>query len=70
MLTTYRSAKTGHRGCTVMKSDTPEGPFKEISSGHVTPLDWDSIDGTLYIDKDGQPWMVFVHELDARPTTK
>lgn len=62
MLTTYRSAKTGHRGCTVMKSDTPEGPFKEISSGHVTPLDWDSIDGTLYIDKDGQPWMVFVHE--------
>ncbi len=32
------------------------------SLGHVTPHNWDAIDGTLYIDKDGQPWMVFVHE--------
>ena len=62
MFTTYKSRKTGHRGCTVMKSDSPEGPFVEISDGHVTPTDWDSIDGTLYVDRDGQPWMVFVHE--------
>ncbi len=32
------------------------------SIGHVTPHNWDAIDGTLYIDKEGQPWMVFVHE--------
>ncbi len=32
------------------------------SLGHVTPHDWDAIDGTLYIDKEGQPWMIFVHE--------
>lgn len=34
----------------------------EISNGHITPPEWDAIDGTLYIDEEGQPWMVFVHE--------
>lgn len=62
MFTTYRSSVTGHRGCTIMKSDSPEGPFVEITNGHITPSDWDSIDGTFYVDPDGQPWMVFVHE--------
>jgi len=62
MFTTYRSSVTGHRGCTIMKSDKPEGPFIEITNGHITPSDWDSIDGTFYVDPDGQPWMVFVHE--------
>lgn len=62
MFTTYRSSVTGHRGCTIMKSDKPEGPFVEITNGHITPSDWDSIDGTFYVDTDGQPWMVFVHE--------
>lgn len=62
MFTTYKSKETGHRGCTVLRSDNPQGPFFEISDGHVTPADWDAIDGTLYIDKEGAPWMVFVHE--------
>ncbi len=62
MFTTYHSTKTGHRGCTVMKADSPIGPFKEISDGQITPHDWDSIDGTFYVDPDGQPWMIFVHE--------
>ena len=62
MFTTYRSSVTGHRGCTIMKSYSPEGPFVEITNGHITPSDWDSIDGTFYVDPDGQPWMVFVHE--------
>jgi GH43 family beta-xylosidase len=62
MFTTYLSKTTGHRGCTIMKADNPLGPFVEISDGHATPKDWDSIDGTLYVDDEGQPWMVFVHE--------
>ncbi len=62
MFTTYKSATTGRRGCTVMRSDKPDGQFVEISDGHVTPKAWDAIDGSLYIDKSGQPWMVFVHE--------
>ncbi len=67
MFTTYLNALTNHRGCTIMKSDSPEGPFVEITGGHITPKDWDAIDGTLYIDPDGQPWMVFVHEWTCMP---
>ncbi len=62
MLTTYFSQKKGHRGCTVLKADTPDGPFKEVSDGTITPDGWDAIDGTLYVDEQGQPWLVFVHE--------
>ncbi len=62
MFTTYKSKKTGHRGCTVMKASSPEGPFVEITDGPITPATWDAIDGTFYVDRDGQPWMIFVHE--------
>ncbi len=62
MFTTYRSSENGHRGCAIFVADDPAGPFKLHSDGHITPDDWDAIDGTLYIDNDGQPWMVFVHE--------
>ena len=67
MFTTYRSKATGHRGCTVLRTDTPEGPFVQISDGHVTPKDWDAIDGTFFLDAHGQPWMVFVHEWTSTP---
>ena len=69
MFTTYYNSVTEHRGCTIMKSDSPEGPFVEITGGHITPADWDSIDGTLYVDPDGQPWMVFVHEWTCMPNS-
>ena len=67
MITTYCSTKTGHRGCMVLKANHPAGPFVCISGGHVTPKTWDCIDGTLYIDKEGTPWMVFVHEWTCQP---
>lgn len=62
MFTTYKSKKTNHRGCTIMKASRPEGPFVEITDGHFTPKDWDSIDATFYVDEKGQPWSIFVHE--------
>ncbi|MBR7033938.1 MAG: S-layer homology domain-containing protein [Clostridia bacterium] len=62
MFTTYRSRTTDNRGCAIFRANSPEGPFKLWSDGHVTPADWYSIDGTLYIDPNGDPWMVFVHE--------
>ena len=62
MISSYYSSETEHRGSSVLKSDSPTGPFKEISNGHVTPHDLDCIDATLYVDKEGQPWLVFVHE--------
>ncbi len=62
MFTTYRSTETHRRGCAIFKAEHPYGPFKLHSNGHVTPRDWSCIDGTLHIDSDGQPWMVFVNE--------
>ena len=67
MFTTYYNSQTKHRGCIILKSDSPEGPFVEITDGHMTPDGWDCIDGTFYVDPDGQPWMVFVHEWTSMP---
>lgn len=62
LFATYRSKTTGHRGTSVFSSSSPLGPFVEISDGHITPHETDNIDGTLYIDEEGQPWMAYVCE--------
>lgn len=67
MFTTYLNSVTNHRGCIICKADSPEGPFVEITDGFITPSGWDAIDGTFYVDPDGQPWMVFVHEWTSMP---
>jgi len=43
------------RGTQILKSASPIGPFKIHSEGPVTPRDWECLDGTLYIDKNGTP---------------
>ncbi|NMA82719.1 MAG: family 43 glycosylhydrolase [Epulopiscium sp.] len=50
------------RGTQILKSASPIGPFKIHSEGPVTPRDWECLDGTLYIDKNGTPHMIFCHE--------
>lgn len=50
------------RGTAILKADSPLGPFKPHSDKCVTPADWECLDGTLYVDKSGKPWMVFCHE--------
>ncbi|MBR4451912.1 MAG: family 43 glycosylhydrolase [Clostridia bacterium] len=53
--------ETGLRGTYILKSDSPEGPFAPHSDGAVTPVEWECLDGTLYVE-DGVPYMVFCHE--------
>ncbi len=67
LFATYKSGSTSHRGVSIMKSESPLGPFEEITDGHITPHEWDAIDGTLYIDKNDEPWMIFVHEWTSMP---
>lgn len=50
------------RGTHCLKADNPLGPFVPYSEGSITPKDWASLDGTLYVDTDGTPYMVFCHE--------
>jgi beta-xylosidase len=67
IFTSVYSKKTGHRSISVYRSESPLGPFRDIADGCISPKDWDAIDGTLYVDPDGQPWMVFVHEWTSMP---
>lgn len=67
LFATYRSKASGKRGTAIFKSDSPTGPFELWSDGHITPKEIDCIDGTLYIDKNGQPWMVYVNEWTSSP---
>jgi len=54
--------ENGLRGVYVLKSDCPDGEFEPWSDGAVTPDEWECLDGTLYIDKNGVPYLVFCHE--------
>jgi hypothetical protein len=51
------------RGTMIAVSDSPEGPFTLLKKdGPVTPPDFMTLDGTLYVDPAGKPWMVYAHE--------
>ena len=50
------------RGTQILRSESVTGPYAPISDGPVTPRDWECLDGTLHVDENGKPWMVFCHE--------
>ncbi|MCL2634812.1 MAG: glycoside hydrolase family 43 protein [Oscillospiraceae bacterium] len=50
------------RGTAVLKSSSPLGMFLPHSDNAVTPKSQMCLDGTLYIDKQGQPWLVYCYE--------
>ena len=50
------------RGTTILRAERPVGPYREYAKGRVTPEEWGALDGTLYLDGQGDPWMVFCHE--------
>lgn len=61
MLATF-TKENGLRGTYILKSEKPEGPFAPHSENALTPDEWECLDGTLYIDKSGKPYLVFCHE--------
>lgn len=50
------------RGTQVLASESPLGPFHLVSERPLTPADWECLDGTFYLDKQNNPWMIFSHE--------
>ncbi|WP_238703463.1 family 43 glycosylhydrolase [Arthrobacter sp. TS-15] len=50
------------RGTQILSAEKPEGPYTPWSDGPVTPAHWQCLDGTLHVDAEGNPWMVFCHE--------
>lgn len=61
MLATF-AADNHYRGTQILTAERPEGPYTPLTSGPITPPDWQCLDGTLHIDEDGAPWIVFCHE--------
>jgi beta-xylosidase len=56
--------RTNHlRGSIVAVSDSPAGLFQVLKpTGPHPPRNFMTLDGTLYVDPEGQPWMVYAHE--------
>ncbi len=50
------------RGTQILKSDSPLGPFLPFTDDAITPVDWQCLDGTFYVDKNGDPYIIFCHE--------
>lgn len=62
MFATFDSSVSPKKGTMILKADTPLGPFSLHSHGKVTPDEWNCLDGTFYLSKDGKPYMIFCHE--------
>nr|WP_246416290.1 glycoside hydrolase family 43 protein [Nocardioides luti] len=69
MLATFASTDpaAGPRGVQVLVSDQPTGPFLPWSEGPVTPRDVPCLDGTLFVDDDGVPWLVYSRGAEGAP---
>lgn len=50
------------RASQILAADRVDGPYLPHGDGPVTPSDWECLDGTLFVDEQGEPWMVFCHE--------
>ena len=61
LISSFRARGT-YRRCQCLVSDSPLGPFKPVEAAPVTPNGWQCLDGTLYEDRHGRPWLVFCHE--------
>jgi hypothetical protein len=54
-------------GTAVLVADAIDGPYTPVGTQPLTPPDEFAIDATLFVDGDGDPWIVYVREwLDPR----
>ncbi len=56
---TLENKSGGGRAIGVAVADSPTGPFKDALGKPLCGPNWDYIDPTVYIDDDGQAWLMF-----------
>lgn len=61
MLATF-TRENGLRGTHILRSASPLGPFEPHGRVCLTPDEWECLDGTLFVDESGTPYLVFCHE--------
>lgn len=62
MLASFKGAIGQHRGTAIVKASHPAGPYLPHSPQMVTPPNEEALDGTLFVDKAGTPWLVYCKE--------
>ena len=50
------------RACHVLVSDRPDGPYVPMQDPTYLPANMPTLDGTLWVDTDGKPYMVYCYE--------
>lgn len=51
------------RGTVLASADSPDGPFTLLDKGEpIAGAGRMTLDGTLYVDPQGKPWLVYAHE--------
>ncbi|MFT3904218.1 MAG: glycoside hydrolase family 43 protein [Niabella sp.] len=56
------SAPSVKRGTSILVADKPTGLFAPLENHAVTPSDWTSLDGSLFVDESDVPWIIFSRE--------
>ena len=63
LTTTDSTRPNSMRATMIAVADSPRGPFTLTKTdAPITPPNFMTLDGTLYVDKAGKPWMVYAHE--------
>jgi beta-xylosidase len=63
LTTTDSTRPNTMRATMIAVSDSPRGPFTLTKTdAPITPANFMTLDGTLYVDRGGKPWMVYAHE--------
>lgn len=57
-----RGRRIPRRACHVLVADKPDGPYRPMKDPVYLPAFKPTLDGTLWVDRDGQPYMVYCHE--------
>ena len=57
------ASSPGHaRKSMILVADNPLGPYTWMANEPYSPPNWQTLDSTVYIDRAGHPWLVYVHE--------
>lgn len=55
-------AQKRYRGTQILVAKDVAGPYQPLTAEPATPSNWQCLDGTLHVDEEGKPWIVFCHE--------
>ena len=58
----FRGNEIERRACHVLVSDKAEGPYRPMEDKTYLPAEKPTLDGTLWVDTDGEPYMVYCYE--------